>query len=205
MWKVLSCHSSHTDILTHWGRVTHICIAKLTIIGSDNGLSPERRQAIIWTNAGILLIGHLRTNSSEILSEIHTFWFKKMHLKMSFGKWQPFCLGLNVLSLMPWLCDCWAVCNIISGFSARLQYLQCISNGDTAVLLWAIDIILNHGTARLSYQYRHISIFPAPKPLPCIKQQLPDVRSQSVPFQNFVLTARLPCLHHMQSSLHWII
>ena len=43
--------------LTHWGRVTHICIVKLTVIGSDNGLSPGRRQAIIWTNAGILLIG----------------------------------------------------------------------------------------------------------------------------------------------------
>ena len=33
--------------LTHWGQVTHICIRKLTIIGSDNGLSPSRRQAII--------------------------------------------------------------------------------------------------------------------------------------------------------------
>ena len=48
--------------LTHWGRVTHICIGKLTIIGSDNGLSPEQRQAIIWTNAGILLIWPLGTN-----------------------------------------------------------------------------------------------------------------------------------------------
>ena len=28
----------------------------LTIIRSDNGLSPSRHQAIIWTNAGILLI-----------------------------------------------------------------------------------------------------------------------------------------------------
>ena len=43
--------------LTHWGWVMHICVSKLTIIGSDNGLSPGRRQAIIWTNAGILLIG----------------------------------------------------------------------------------------------------------------------------------------------------
>ena len=43
--------------LTHWGRVTHICVVKLTIISSDNGLSPGRHQAIIWTNAGILLIG----------------------------------------------------------------------------------------------------------------------------------------------------
>ena len=53
--------------LTHWGRATHICVSKLTIIGSDNGLSPERRHAIIWTNAGILLIGPLGTNFSEIL------------------------------------------------------------------------------------------------------------------------------------------
>ena len=44
-------------VLTHWGRVTHIYVIKLTIIGSDNGLSPDRRQAIIWTKAGILLIG----------------------------------------------------------------------------------------------------------------------------------------------------
>ena len=56
--------------LTHWGRVTHICVSNLTIIGSDNGLSPDRRQAIIWTNAGILLIGPLGTNFSEILIEI---------------------------------------------------------------------------------------------------------------------------------------
>ena len=42
--------------LTHWGRVTHICVGDLTVIGLDNGLSPGRRQAIIWTNAGLLLI-----------------------------------------------------------------------------------------------------------------------------------------------------
>ena len=85
-------------VLTHWGRVTHICVSELTIIGSDNGLSPERRQAIIWTSAGILLIGPLRTNFSEISIKIHIFSFKKMHLKMSSGKWRPFCLGLNVLT-----------------------------------------------------------------------------------------------------------
>ena len=83
--------------LTHWGRVTHICVGNLTIIGSDNGLSPGRRQAITWTNVGILLIGPLGTNFSEI--EIHTFSFKKIHLKMSIGKWRSFCLGLNVLMI----------------------------------------------------------------------------------------------------------
>ena len=45
--------------LGHRGRVTHIWLRNLTIIGSDNGLSPGQRQAIIWTNAGILLIGPL--------------------------------------------------------------------------------------------------------------------------------------------------
>ena len=83
--------------LTHWGRVTHICVSKLTNIGSDNGLSPGRRQAIIWTNAGILLIGPLGTNFSENLIGMQTFSFKKMPLKMSSAKWRPFCLGLNVL------------------------------------------------------------------------------------------------------------
>ena len=68
-----------------------------TTIGSDNGLSPGRHQAIIWTSAGILLIGPLGTNFSEILIEIYTFSFKKIHLKMLYGKWWPFCLGLNVL------------------------------------------------------------------------------------------------------------
>ena len=85
------------DHLTHWGRVTHICVSELTIIGSNNGLSPGRRQAIIWTNAGILLTEPLGTNFSEILIEIHAFSFKKMHLKMSSAKWRLFRLGLNVL------------------------------------------------------------------------------------------------------------
>ena len=53
---------SHLSHKTHWGRETHICVDKVTIIGSDNGLSPERRQAIVWTNAGILLIGPLGTS-----------------------------------------------------------------------------------------------------------------------------------------------
>ena len=85
------------DDLTHWGRVTHICVGKLTTIGSNNGLSPGQRQAIIWTNAGLLLIIPFETNFSEILIEIHIFSFKQMHLKMSSVKWQPFCLGLNAL------------------------------------------------------------------------------------------------------------
>ena len=91
------------SVLTHWGRVTHICVTELTIIGSDNGLSPGRRQAIIWTNAGILLTGALGTNVSEILIKIYTFSLKKMHLKMSSGKMRPSCLGINVLSVIP----CW--------------------------------------------------------------------------------------------------
>ena len=58
----------------------HICVSKLTIIGSDNGLSHGRRQAIIWTNAGILLIWPLGTALSEMLIEIEIVSFAKMHL-----------------------------------------------------------------------------------------------------------------------------
>ena len=90
-------HDRHC--LTHWGRVTHIWVSKLTIIGSDNGLSPGGRQSIIWTNAGILLIVPLGTIFSDIWTGIQTFSFKKMHVKMSSANWRPFCLGLNMLMI----------------------------------------------------------------------------------------------------------
>ena len=77
-------------VLTHWGRETHICFGKLTIIASDNGLLPGRRQAIIWTNAGTLLTGPLGTNFSEILIGIQTLSFKKIDLKMPSAKCRPF-------------------------------------------------------------------------------------------------------------------
>ena len=84
--------------LTHWGQVTHICVSNLTITGSDNDLLPDLRQAIVWTNAEILLIGPLGRNFSEILIGIITFSFKKMHLEVLSAKRLPFCLSLNVLN-----------------------------------------------------------------------------------------------------------
>ena len=55
----------------------------------------KRKPSWLEENAGLLLIWYLGTNFSGILIEIHTFLFRKMHLKMSSGKWRPFCLGLN--------------------------------------------------------------------------------------------------------------
>ena len=70
----------------------YILVDKLPIIGSGNGLSPGRHEAIMWTNAEILWIGPLGTNFSEI--------FKKMHLKMPSTKWWPSYINLNVLRRM---------------------------------------------------------------------------------------------------------
>ena len=104
--KCIFDHSPYSIVirLTHWGRVTHICVSKLTIIGSDNGLSPDRRQAITWTSDGILLIGPIGTSFSETLSKIQTFSLKKMRFKVSSAKWRAFCLDLNVLS---WSSSLW--------------------------------------------------------------------------------------------------
>ena len=99
-WTSAELQQGHNE-LTHWGRVMHICVNKLTISVSDNGLLPGRRQAIIWTNDGILLIRLLGTKFSEIVIEIYTFSFTKIDLKMS-EKCRPFCLGLNVLKLYWW-------------------------------------------------------------------------------------------------------
>ena len=62
--------------LTHWGRVRHICVGKLTI-GSDNGLSPGQSQAIIWNNDRLLRTGPLGTNFSEILVKKSHFFFQE--------------------------------------------------------------------------------------------------------------------------------
>ena len=74
MWVL---YTMQAILLTHWGRVTHISINKLTIIGSDNGLSPDQRQAFIWTNAWILLIGNSGTSFSGIVIKIHNFPSRK--------------------------------------------------------------------------------------------------------------------------------
>ena len=79
IWKMYNCvprtpclHTNmqaYQTVLTQWGRVMHICVGNVSIIGSDNGLSPARRQATIWTNVGILL----GTNFSDIFFQVHAF------------------------------------------------------------------------------------------------------------------------------------
>ena len=64
----------------------YICVSKLFIIGSDNGLSPSRRQAITWFNAGLLSIELSGTNSSENWIWIQNISFKKMHFNMPSAK-----------------------------------------------------------------------------------------------------------------------
>ena len=96
-WRIF-CLGLH--VLAHWAQETPICASKLTTIVSDHGFSPGRCQAIIWTNAGILLTGLLGINLSEILIGVYIFSVTKMHLKIS-GKRRQFSLGLNALTDFP--------------------------------------------------------------------------------------------------------
>ena len=130
-------------------RLTHICVGNLTIIGSDNGLSPGRRQAIIWTNSGILLIWSLETNFSEILIGFLTFSFKKMRLKVSSVKWRPFCLGFIMLK--------------------RHEFHRKGTLGDTGhcegalmislLLAWVCCLTVNPITSDLGHHDTHLSIY----------------------------------------------
>ena len=105
----ISPFCSDINVLTHWGLVVHICVSKLAIIVSDDGLSPRRGQAIIWTNVGMLVIG---TNFSEILIEIHTFhsrkciqniilsWPQCVNDSASFSRLSIKCMGLTAVALI---------------------------------------------------------------------------------------------------------
>ena len=86
---------------------TFIPLVHWATMGSDNGLFPVQCQAIIWTNPGLLLIGLLARNSSEIWIKMKQFSYKKMHLKMSSTKWRPFCICLNILKRVTWGTSCW--------------------------------------------------------------------------------------------------
>ena len=124
-------------LLTHWGRVMHIFVGKLTSIGSDNGLSPGRRQAIIWTNAGILLIGHSGTNFSECLIVIHTFSFNKMH-KFANGVCEMASILSQLQCIKEYLCQfdieveiCYNLLIISITMTIMLQLKSILQNGWT--------------------------------------------------------------------------
>ena len=111
----------HCKPLAHWGRMTHICVGNLATIGSENGLYPGRRQAIIYTNAKILLIGPLWTHFREILIKIRTISFKESFLsvvcEMAVILSRPQCVNVRGTKpllnesisgfLMHWLLMCW--------------------------------------------------------------------------------------------------
>ena len=102
--------------------MTCICVSKSTTIGSDNSLSPDRHQAIIWTNIGILLIGPLGTNFSEILIEIYT-WLRNLYIFIQENAFE------NVV---------WKMVAILS----QLQYVNTWS-------LWEDELSNNEETKRL--------------------------------------------------------
>ena len=132
--------------LTHCGIVKHICVNKLTIIGSDNGLSPGRCQAIIWTNAAILLIVPLVTNFSESQSK-----FKHFHWKNTFEvviceilsiSHRPQCVNTAVtlyfrcafsaVSSMPSIFftarPVWKIMNLIDKYPLKLRYYALLTH-----------------------------------------------------------------------------
>ena len=80
----------------------HIYVGELCQFGSDNGLSPGRRPAIIWTSADILSVKPQGPYFKEIIFDVQIFSFKEMQFKMPLAKWLPFCLGFNVWT-------CWMV------------------------------------------------------------------------------------------------
>ena len=90
--------------LTHWGWVTHICVSKLIITGSDNGLSPGRRQAIMWTNAGILLIGPLGKFNQNSNISIHENAIESVVCEMAAILSRPLCVNNTpaLFQIMAW-------------------------------------------------------------------------------------------------------
>ena len=145
--------------------MTHICVGKQTSIGSDNGLSPGRRQAIIWTNAELLLIGPLGTNFSEISIKKLTFSYTKMRLKVSSAKWRPFCLGLNVLNLTELISLIWGEMRCAITIPSHCYYRKPFAEDKSPVFLpqywymFYLEMTLTEGALIILITLTHTYIF----------------------------------------------
>ena len=118
--------------LTHWGRVTHICVGKLTIIGSDYGLSPGWRQAfenIVCEMASILS----RPQCVNSLIPGRCRWdFKCLNFKHN--------SGINILSIHKRIFLLWMLEDLVNG---KLTLVQVMAWGHQTpshylILCWLI-------------------------------------------------------------------
>ena len=123
-------------------------------IGSDKGFSTVRRQAITWTNAGVLLIGLIGRNFNEIWIEILSFSFKKMRLKMLSAKMAA------ILSRQRWV-------NADTNFQVCLQsgILWIISqfNGDYWQWLPGFHALRGHRNPHLRFLSSHSGLLRSPQ------------------------------------------
>ena len=126
-WRMYASLGLNDLIHLGWGKC--ICVGNLNIIGLDNGLSPGRRQAIIWSNAGKLLIWPLGTNFGKILRT-----FMHFHSRKCIWKWRlQFNLGLGVLSMgrvssIPWLFDVVRLIQSLDILNLILKYILSCSS-----------------------------------------------------------------------------
>ena len=126
-------------------------------IGSNNGMSPIRRQAIIWTNVGLLSIGPLATNFSEFFFiKIQNFSFTKMLLNILSVKWWPFCLVGDEInngddSTNPSLCG-FILNLVIHQVSQPIEIINEIMSKNECIMIlaegyirWYLQTIYTHG------------------------------------------------------------
>ena len=96
--QAMNICSTRGDELTNSGRVMHICVGNLTIIGSNNNATPSHYLNQCWNIFYLTLRNKLQWNNyrnSYILIEENPF-------EMLCAKWWPFCLGLNMLTFLTW-------------------------------------------------------------------------------------------------------
>ena len=126
--------------------MTHTCIGNLTIIGPDNGLSPGRRQAIIWTNDGILLVNKLQWNlnqNSNIF--IHKSMFESVVCEMASISSRPQCVKRSCtdrIMQMVWALSCVVVVqywSVITTFFDFTNILKSYFTGAGAIIWWRVN------------------------------------------------------------------
>ena len=130
IWRRLSwiLSSSIWPSLTHWNRVTNIYASViLAVIRSDNGLSPDRRQAIICIKVAYCYIWTFGNKFQCNLNQNPTISYKKMYLKISSAKWWPSSMCCVIVGSGDGLATCCAIILIdadILSFEPLMTYFS---------------------------------------------------------------------------------
>ena len=129
--------------VTYQSLVTHICVKNKPIIGWDNGMSPVCYQAIVWTNAGWLIVGPMEF--AELCKQYFVYIFRiEKYIKEPAGKYLHDTVSYIIFLILLLMCTIYRSDEMKDHLFTGLEWL---------VLFWVLGLTARFG--KMTYYRRN--------------------------------------------------